>query len=377
MTGPHPPERAVARIDLAKIERNCAHLRKQLTGGAKLCVVVKANGYGHGDTWCAKAALAGGADWLAVAAASEAVELRRHGIAEPILIMGALTPDDARMALEAPADVVAWEPAFADALARAATSAGVTGRVHVKLDSGMGRLGTKDEEQALEVGRIIAAAEHLELVGLMTHFATADEIGDDYFPHQLEVFTKFAERFREQHPGVTVHAANSPATFREPKAHFDMVRSGVAVYGMDPFHEDPAKRGLEPALRLDSYVAAVRQFEAGDSAGYGRSWHASEPTWVGTIPIGYGDGFRRAFSNKAEVLIGGRRYPVAGTVSMDNITVDLGAETDVKPGAIVTLIGEQDGERITAEELARTIGTINYEVTCGLTTRVRRVWSSA
>jgi alanine racemase len=156
-----------------------------------------------------------------------------------------------------------------------------------------------------------------------------------------------------------------------------MVRAGVAVYGLDPFQEDAAKRGLRPALTLESYVAAVRRFEAGDSAGYGRRWQASEPTWVGTVPIGYGDGYRRAFTNNAEVLIGGRRRPVIGAVSMDNVTVDLGPETDVEPGALVTLIGAQGGERISAEELAGRIDTINYEITCGLSPRVRRVWSSA
>jgi alanine racemase len=370
-------ERAVARIDLAAIEHNSAQLRAQLTGGAKLCAVVKANAYGHGDIWCAKAALAGGAEWLAVAAASEAVELRRHGIEVPILNMGAVTSEDARASLEAATDIVVWEPAFAERLASAATAAGVTGRVHVKLDSGMGRLGTKDAGQALATARIVANAEHLQLVGLMTHFATADEPGDDHFPHQLETFTAFAERFRSEHPGVIVHAANSAATFRETASHFDMVRCGIALYGMDPFQEDAAARGLEPALSLESYVAAVRRFEPGDSAGYGRRWRASAAGWIATIPIGYGDGWRRAFTNNAEVLIGGARHELVGTVSMDNITVDLGPETDIEPGAPVVLIGEQGHQRITAEELARRIDTINYEITCGLTPRVRRVWSSA
>jgi alanine racemase len=370
-------ERAVAHIDLGAIERNCGRIREQLGANTQLCAVVKANAYGHGDTWCAKAALAGGADWLGVAAASEALELRRHGIDAPLLIMGALTPEDARVALEAPADVVVWEPEFAHALARMADADGVIARVHVKLDSGMGRLGTKDPEQALEVAQIVDQAAHLQLVGLMTHFATADEEGDDYFPKQLETFTSFVARFRERHPGVVVHAANSPATFRDPAAQFDMVRCGVAIYGLDPFQEDPALRGLEPALSLRSYVAAVRRFEPGESAGYGRAWTATEPTWLGTLPIGYGDGWRRDFTNNADVLVGGRRYPLVGRVSMDNITIDLGPETDVTPGAEAVLIGTDGDERITAEELARRLGTINYDITCGLSQRVRRHWTAA
>ena len=370
-------ERAVAHIDLGAIERNTARVRSQLGPGTKLCAVVKANAYGHGDTWCAKATLAGGADWLAVAAAAEAVEIRRHGIAAPLLIMGALTAEDVRAAIESPADIVAWEPEFAHAVARAADANGVTARVHVKLDSGMGRLGTKDPEQALAVAQIVDEAEHLQLVGLMTHFATADEQGDDYFGRQLTLFTEFADRFRERYPDVIVHAANSPATFRERAAQFDMVRSGVAIYGLDPFQEDPALRELEPALSLRSWVAAVRPFEGGESAGYGRAWHAERPTSVGTIPIGYGDGYRRGFTNNADVLIGGRRYPVVGRVSMDNITVDLGPDTDIEPGAPVTLIGRDGDERITAEELARHVDTINYDITCGLLPRVRRHWSAA
>ena len=372
----HPPERAVARIDLHAIERNCGQIRAQLGGETKLCAVVKANAYGHGDTWCAKAAMRGGADWLAVAAAAEAAELRHHGIDAPILVMGALTAADARLALESAADVVIWEPDFARAVAEIADTSGVTGRVHVKLDSGMGRLGTKDADQALEVGGLVADAPHLELVGLMTHFATADERGDDYFPQQLQTFADFATRFRESHPDVLVHAANSPATFRDRASHFDMVRAGIAVYGLDPFQEDAAARGLTPALTLESYVAAVRRFEPGQSAGYGRRWSATEPTWVATLPLGYGDGWRRALTNNCEVLIRGRRHPLVGTVSMDNVTVDLGSDSDVAVGDIAVLIGPQGRDRISAEEVARRIDTINYEITCGLTQRVRRVWSS-
>jgi alanine racemase len=371
----HAPERAVARIDLGAVERNCAQLRSRLTGGAELCAVVKANAYGHGDVWCALSALAGGATWLAVATATEAAEMRRHGIDARILVMGALTAEDVRIALEAGADVVAWEPGFVATLAREAQTTGARARVHVKLDTGMGRLGTKDPEQALAVAAAIAAAEHLEVAGLMTHFATADEPGDDHFPRQLERFREFVPRFRERHPDAIVHAANSAATLREPDAHFDLVRCGIAVYGLDPFHEDPAKHALDPVLSLESYVAAVRRFDTGDSAGYGRRWTAPEPTCVATLPVGYGDGWRRALTNNADVLIGGRRHPLVGTVSMDNITVDLGAETDVKPGELATLIGAQDGERILCEEVARRIGTINYEITCGLTDRVRRAWS--
>jgi alanine racemase len=346
-------ERAVARIDVGAIERNSAHLCSLLPGSAELCAVVKADGYGHGAVWAAKAAQAGGASWLAVATAGEAADLRRHGLTGRILVMGALTREEQRLAREVEADVVAWTP-------------DVEGdRLHVKLDTGMGRLGTKDWDEA------IGLAQRDRVVGLMTHFATADEPGDEYFPAQLERFRQFVAAVGRD--DLVVHAANSAATYRDPASHFDMVRCGIAIYGLDPFGEDPALRGLEPAMSLTSWVAAVRRFEPGASAGYGRRWTAPESTWVATVPVGYGDGWRRGRVSDREVLIGGRRYPLVGTVSMDNVTVDLGAETDVSVGDEVVLIGRQGDERILAEEVARRLDTINYEVACALSPRVRRL----
>ena len=366
-------ERALARVDLGAVERNAARLRSLLTGGAALCAVVKADGYGHGMVPCARAALAGGARWLAVATASEAAELRAEGTGAPILVQGALTAEELSLALESGADVVAWQSAFVDAVAERARGAGTRARLHVKLDTGMGRLGTKDPAEARAVAERIAADDALELVGLMTHFATADEPGDAYFGEQLERFGRWVDDVRPAVGPVLVHAANSAATMREPAAHLDLVRCGIAVYGLDPFGRDPAARGLEPALSLHSYVATVKRFAAGESAGYGRAWRAPRPTWVGAIPIGYGDGWRRGLTNNADVLVGGRRRPLVGAVSMDNVTIDLGPETDVRAGAPAVLIGAQGEERILAEEVARRLGTINYEVTCGLLPRVPRL----
>jgi alanine racemase len=371
------PERAVARIDLGAIERNCAHLRSLLADGTRLCAVVKSDAYGHGDVWCARAALEGGADWLAVATAPEAEELRRHGIRARILVMGALTREDARIALASAADVVAWDERFVALLEELARADDLRANVHVKLDTGMGRLGAKSEDDARAVAVAVEAGERLDLSGVMTHFATADEPGDAHFGHQLERFTPFADELRKGRDDLVVHAANSAATYRDQSSHFDMVRCGIAVYGLDPFQETPDERGLEPALRLESYVAAVRRFEPGETAGYGRRWAAERPTWVGTLPIGYGDGWRRGLSNNAEVLVRGRRHPLVGTISMDNITIDLGPETDVEPGDRAVLIGEDGGERILCEDVARRLDTINYEITCGLTPRVRRAHGHA
>jgi alanine racemase len=342
-------ERAVARIDLGAVERNCTRLPKPL------CAVVKAEAYGHGVRLVVEAALAGGATWLAVATAAEAAELRQLVPPEvPVLVMGAVTRDELRVAVEAGADVVAWSEQVAEAAPR----------VHVKLDTGMGRLGTRDRELALRL------AGRSNTVGLMTHFATADELDDDLFPAQLEEFRSFVDEVGRD--DLLVHAANSAAALRAPASHFDMVRCGVAIYGLDPFQADPDAHGLEPALSLHSWVAALRRVEPGQSVGYGRRWRAKEATWVATVPVGYGDGWRRALTNDCDVLIGGRRHPLVGTVSMDNVTVALGADPAAEIGDEVVLIGAQGGERILAEEVARRMGTINYEVTTGLLPRVRR-----
>ncbi len=372
MTG-RAPARAVARVDVGAVERNCARLRSLFHRGTELCAVVKADGYGHGAAWCARAAQAGGATWLAVATAAEAEDLRRHGIAGRILVMGALTREELRTALEADADVVAWCEPFVRAAGDAAIAGARPPRLHVKLDTGMGRLGTADPAEARAVADAVAAHDRLELAGAMSHFATADELGDHHFPDQLERFAAFARELKQAHPGLVAHTANSAATFRDSSSHLGMVRCGVAIYGLDPFQEDPAARQLEPALSLSSWVAAVKPFRAGQSAGYGRTWSAKRDTWVGVVPIGYGDGWRRALSNDCEVLVRGKRHPVVGTISMDNLTIDLGPETAVEAGDPVVLIGEQDGERILAEEVAARLDTINYEVTCALTQRVPRV----
>ncbi len=366
--------RATAVIDTGAVERNCRRLGAELSGETALCAVVKADGYGHGAVPCAAAALAGGATWLAVAAAGEAAELRAE-LAERarILVLGALTPLELDHALSAGADVAVWRRGFLDLVESRAGELGVRPQVHVKYDSGMGRLGERDPAAAAELARAAAGSSRLDLVGLWTHFATADDTDSDFFDQQLERFLAWAEPLRDELAGVILHAANSAATLREPASHLDMVRCGVAVYGLDPFGVDPFGQGLEPALELRSYVADVKRFEPGDSAGYGRSWAATETTDVGVLPIGYGDGVRRGLSNNAEVLVGGRRYPLVGTVSMDNITIDLGPGSAVEVGADAVLIGEQGGERILAEDLARHLETINYEITCGISDRVPRV----
>jgi alanine racemase len=357
-------ERAVARIDYEAVRANCARLKAEL-GEAELCAVVKADGYGHG-------ADGSGATRLAVATASEAEEIGRRFQHVPLLTMGALTVEEVDAVISAGSELAVWREDFRRLVADRARAHGHRARTHVKFDSGMGRLGNPNPREVLELVRACAENPNLELAGVWTHFATADEHDSDYFDEQLNRFEEVAAAVKADHPGVIAHAANSAAVLRDRRSHFDMARCGVAIYGLDPFQRDPAEQGLAPALTLCSHVADVKRFPAGTSAGYGRTWKAPVDTWVGVVPLGYGDGVRRALSNNAEVLVGGERCPLVGTVSMDNITIDLGPQTDVRPGDEAVLIGRQGEEQILAEEVAARLETINYEVTCAISARVPR-----
>jgi alanine racemase len=372
--------RAAAHVDLKAVAHNCERLLARLNG-ARLCAVVKADGYGHGGNECARAALRAGASWLAVATLDEARTLREDGIVEPILIMAAMCErEEIERAIELRADIVIWsERSVALAAEAAARTSGEVG-VHVKLDTGMGRYGTRDPAEGSRVAAAASSAAGVRLAGVMTHFATADILSDEgYFERQLAVFTAWVEDVRSQHHGVLVHAANSAAVIREPRAHFDMARCGIAVYGLDPFNADPFAHGLRPALELRSRIADVKLCRVGESTGYGRRFLTDHDTHLGMLPIGYGDGWRRALSNDADVLVAGARLPLVGTVSMDNVAVDLGPDPAALAlrGADAILIGCSGGERITVEEIAQRLDTINYEITCGLSARVPRVHGPA
>jgi alanine racemase len=355
--------RALATVDLDAIRHNVNRLAAPLPAGCAYCAVVKANGYGHGAAAVAKAALDAGARWLGVATVREAEELRDLGFAQPMLIFGPLTGEELRRAAKAGADVVVWSrPFLTEALRQGA-------RLHVKFDSGMGRLGV-DEATAEKLAA--GAAGSGGLVGLMSHFATADQ-GDEFFAYQLSRFLALAEKLKARYPWLIAHTANSAATLREPRAWHDLVRCGIAMYGLSPANHDPDTDDLRPALRLSSYLAGVRDVAPGGSVGYGRTFIADCPTRVGIVPIGYADGIARALSNRGEVLVSGRRCRIRGTISMDQLTVELPAGVG-RPGDAVTFIGRSGKERILAEDVARLLGTINHEVVCDIGSRVVRAY---
>lgn len=368
-------QRAEARIDLGAVRHNATRL-VGAAGGAALMAVVKANGYGHGAVPVARAALEGGASWLGVATAAEAEELRAAGLREPLLVMGPLFGEEWRRVAAIGADVAVWAPAGVRAAAEGGRRAGRPARVHLKLDTGMGRLGARPE--AVDALAGAAAGAEVRVAGLMTHFASADEREGEnagFLSEQLVRFRAAARRLAERFPGALRHAANSAATLREPGSAFELVRCGIALYGCSPFNGDPDEDGLRPAMALISRLASVKTIRSRDSVGYGRRYRAARATRIGVVPVGYADGYARALSGRAHVLVGGRAAPVVGAVSMDQLTVDLGPEATEAVGDEVVLLGRQGDARITAEALAAWRDTINYEVTCAVGSRVPRVYA--
>ncbi|HWE71022.1 MAG TPA: alanine racemase [Acidimicrobiales bacterium] len=378
--------RAWAEIDVGAARHN-ASLLAGLVAPAKLCAVVKADGYGHGAVALATAALAGGAGWLAVALVEEGVALREAGIEVPILLLSEPPVEAMKDAVASRLVPTIYSDVGVRAVSRVAAGSG-SGPVdvHLKVDTGMHRVGA-EPEKVVALAAAIGAHPHLRLAALWTHLAVADGIEKA----DLEFTRTQLERFGSVHdellsaglrPGLT-HAANSAGTIAFPEARLDMVRCGIALYGLYPTPQlatqlSAATGGgrLEPVLSLRAEVSLVRRLDRGERPSYGRRRPLAERSWVATVPIGYADGVpRRLFDTGGEVLIGGVRRPLAGVVTMDQIVVDCGPD-DHPPVAVgdeVVLIGRQGADEVTATEWADRLGTINYEVVCGIGPRVPRV----
>ena len=353
--GVRTPSRTWAEIDLSALRHNVRALKRRARG-ARLMAVVKADAYGHGSVPVSLAALEAGADALAVVTVEEGAELRRAGIRAPILVFTDLLPEKLPLAEEYRLVVTAHSLASAR---RVATRPNL--EAHLKVNTGMNRWGV-EPYQVGEARKILGS----QLSGVYTHFASAD-CDERATRRQIAAF----EAVLDAHPfgGALVHAANSAATLWYPRSHHACVRPGVALYGLHPAGDagDPAKEGLRPAMALKSYVADVRRLEPGDGVSYGLTFTAEEPMFAATVPVGYAEGYRRALSGKGEALIRGERRPLLGRVTMDACV--FAADGSVEVGDEVVLIGEQNGGRVTAEELGLRAGTINYEVTTGVNPR--------
>jgi len=360
------PEPVWAEIDLDALAHNVRRAVR-LAGPARVMAVVKANAYGHGALPVARTALAAGAAWLGVARAGEGAHLRRAGIDAPILVFGLVAPAQVPTVLD-----LGLTPAVFD-LEQAALWANLGHRagVHLKVDTGMGRLGFSPErpEEILQAARMPG----LRLKGVFTHFATADGPDLAYAAWQLERFLDVIRLLRDAgHTGFIAHAANSGALLNLPRARLDMVRPGIMLYGYHPAGKpDP---DLRPVMSLKARVAQVKAVPRGSRVGYGSTHVTPEATVIATVPVGYADGYSRLLSSRGEILIRGRRAPVVGRVCMDMLMADVGHIDGVQTGDVAVLYGGQGGEFIGADEVATRTGTISYEVLCAVAARVPRIY---
>jgi alanine racemase len=363
----------VAEVSLAALTHNCRQACALVGSAVRVVAVVKADGYGHGGVAAARAFLRGGAALLGVSSLAEGVELRRAGIDEPVIALGGLFAGEAADALADDVAVAVWTREVVDALAAAARTTGRPARVHVKVDTGMTRLGL-DADDVREFGRMLRGTGDVEVAGVFSHLASADDVGQAAVQAQIERFRGVVTALREA--GVTpglVHLANSAAVLAAPAAHFDAVRPGIMLYGYAPAPHLASRADLRPALRLSTRVTQLRRVPAGRPVGYGGTWVAPRPSTIATLPIGYADGYHRLASNRAAVVVRGRRAPLAGRVCMDHVMVDVTDVPGVALGDRVVMMGPAGGAAVPADELARWCETIPYEMLTAVGKRVPRM----
>ena len=363
-----------AEISLPALRHNFRTLQQLVGPGVTVCAVVKADAYGHGAVPVARAALAHGAWMLGVGDSSEALELRDAGIDAPLLILGAIVDGEMEQVITHHITPCVHSSKRVGTLAAMAEAMGRHLDVHLKVDTGMGRLGVMPSA-ALDVAREIRAHPSLRLEGICTHLADSETPGDPFTEGQLDTFKTVVTQVEAETGVIPLkHAANSAAILSHPRACFNMVRPGIAAYGMGFLAKSPGHPPLRPALSLKTQVVFLKDLPEGAPVGYARTHITGRPPRIAILPIGYNDGYSFLFSNRAEVLVRGRRARVTGRVSMDYTTVDVTDVPGVEVGEEAVLIGRQGRETIPVEELARIKGTIPYEITCSLGRRVRRIY---
>lgn len=358
-------------VDLAAIRNNYRILADSMPRGVRVMPIVKANAYGHGIAEVAQAVLSEGAACFGVALAEEGMLLRENGIHTDILVLGAAMEAAAKEAIDAGLTQTVFTPEMVRFLDETARRLGKLATVHIKLDTGMGRIGLQTDGEAKTLARALNEAAHVKATGIYTHFAVADQPLENgtmngYSRLQLERFLRLKECFD---PALPAHAANSALSLIAPEACFQMVREGISLYGYPP-----VKTALpfQHALRWESEVVHVKTVLAGETIGYGRTYTASHDMLVATVAVGYGDGYHRVGSNRAQMLVRGQRAPVVGRVCMDQTMIDVTDISKVQVGDQVVLLGSQGNEEIGAEELAKWCDTISYEVLLAITSRVPR-----
>ena len=376
-----------AEIDLNAIADNVRALRRITHPQARLMAVVKANGYGHGAIEVAQCALQNGAEALGVARIEEGIQIREAGVQAPILIFGYTLPERTADLLHHDLTPTVYSFASARILSRSAVSLGKKIRAHLKVDTGMGRLGLLPQnfrpdssaaigEDAIEETLAIAALDGIELEGIFTHFATADSANKSYAEKQIALFVNYLEQLhRAGLSSPLKHAANSAALIDMPQSHFDMVRAGIAIYGLYPSEEVNKKKVvLKPAMSLKTRIIHLKKVPAGFYVSYGITHQTLQPTTIATVPIGYADGLNRRLSSRGWMLVHGQRAPIIGRVCMDLTMLDVGNISDIQIGDEVVIFGQQGNQMLAVDEIAASLDTINYEIVSTISARVPRVY---
>lgn len=369
----HPSRLTWVEVDYSAIANNVRLLKQMVGKNVTLMAVIKADAYGHGAVMTARTALANGAEYLGVSSVQEALVLRDSGITSPILAMNYTPPYMARQAIQHKITLTVFDVETARAYDRAALDVGTQANIHIKIDTGMGRLGVLPDELTAFF-RHLLTMPNLNVEGIYTHFSSAD-MKTGYTEEQIETFKHVIRPLRDS-AGYNVrylHTANSAGTVAHPAAWFDMVRPGIAIYGMNPSDDVMLPVGFKPALTWKTLVAQVKTLPAGHPVGYGNTYITSASERVAVLPVGYGDGFRRGPQHAGTVLVHGRRAPILGRISMEKTIISLQDIPNVSVGDEVVLLGQQGDEQLTAEEIAQSIGTINYEVTCNALARLPRI----
>lgn len=366
-----------AEINLDNIAYNMQRIRERAKS-RDIIGIVKADAYGHGAVDVAPVILKNGANRLAVAVLSEAVELRKAGIDCPIMILGYTPLSIGDDIFKYDIEQTVFTVDYAEELSRMAQRRHVLIKIHIALDTGMGRIGFIPDEKSVEAVCTISNLPGIKIEGLFTHFSTADEENKEYTYLQFERYKWFYNELTKKGVNINIrHIANSAAIMEFPETHFEASRPGIIIYGYYPSNEvDKNRLDLKPAMELKTNVVHIKEMEAGEFVSYGRKFECKRKTLIATLPVGYADGYTRALSNKAKVIINGKFADVVGRICMDQCMVDVTDIPDVKVGDEVVLIGESQGKSITADDIAEILGTINYEVICMISKRVPRVYIS-
>lgn len=367
-----------ARIHLNHIQHNIEGIRKAVGENRKILIAVKANAYGHGAIEVSRMAERIGVDWLGVATVPEGIQLREAGIHLPILKFSPTFPEEMEAAVINQITLAVCDELNARDLQEICAKHELQAEIHLKIDTGMGRVGVLPSEAPGLAAWIEQQCPNIHLGGIFTHLPVSDSADPTFTHDQIQLFRntiKNVETAIGRKVEIT-HCANSGAVLAHPEGWLDMVRPGIMIYGFYPDAGTPQTIDLLPGLSFITRVSFLKKVQAGTSIGYGRTWVATEDTWIATIPAGYADGFNRLFSNMGRVLINGQSYPIVGRVCMDQSMVNLGPATDVKVGDEVVLIGRSANEEISAYEWAEKLNTITYEVTCQINSRVQRIYDS-